>query len=189
MTANPFRDNRDGVTTNFPTQPPIPLSPSILLYVLTMGKTDYDRMREANIARNKALLASLGVEKSVGVMVEQHRASKKPAPAVSKKRKARDEDEYSQDEDNTDEDEEKDDGEDEERLKKKSKARRKAPAESASDGPRRSGRNAGRVVDYKSEKSASIGHPVPASVSRKRGEALKEGPMGRSAGSKRLHNP
>ncbi|KAK7064203.1 E3 ubiquitin-protein ligase ORTHRUS 5 [Favolaschia claudopus] len=127
--------------------------------------SDYERQRLANIERNKALLNSLGLDKPFFEPEEVRRP--KPAKATtSKKRK----------------------GEEHEDAPS-SKAPRVVKSSDPVDagGVRRSSRNAGKVVDYKRERQQSP--PLP--ISFKSGIRVTEnsGPLGRDAGSMRIHSP
>jgi E3 ubiquitin-protein ligase UHRF1 len=52
---------------------------------------------------------------------------------------------------------------------------------------RRSSRNAGKTVDYKAEHQR--GSPLPVSFTSGVRSTENTGPLGREAGSKRLHDP
>ena len=115
--------------------------------------------------QNQALLASLGFDKPTLEPKEQ-RVKKAP---VTKKRKASE------------------DTSDESPAPREPKAPRAAPIDSAPEsGLRRSSRNAGKTIDYKSE----IVDRTPVPVAYSSGVKVTEntGPMGREDG-KRVHNP
>ncbi|KAJ6604685.1 PUA-like domain-containing protein [Mycena vulgaris] len=128
--------------------------------------SDYERQRQLNMERNKQLLIELGLDKPFFEPKETKR--QKAAP---KKRKSADDHEGAP----------------------SAKSARTEPANSdnstASSGEpsavRRSSRNAGRTVDYKTEKSESS--PLP--ISFKSGIRSTDAPLGREAGSKRIHDP
>jgi E3 ubiquitin-protein ligase UHRF1 len=122
--------------------------------------SDYEATRQANIERNKALLQSLGLDKP---FFEPKETSKKASP---KKRRL-------------------EDGPDQNGA---NKVQRKNDSEQlSSSGLRRSQRNVGKMVKYSAER-VDLG-PVPASVQSGLRSIENEGPLGRPAGSKRIHNP
>ncbi|KAF8216207.1 PUA-like domain-containing protein [Mycena galopus ATCC 62051] len=126
----------------------------------------YEQQRLQNIERNKALLNSLGLDKPFFEPEEVKRT--KPAKATSKKRK----------------------GEEHEGAPSP-KASRVTSANSVDSGKpstvRRSSRNAGKTVDYKSEHQGGSSLPI-SFTSGVRG-IENSGPLGREAGSKRIHDP
>ncbi|KAF6765935.1 PUA-like domain-containing protein [Ephemerocybe angulata] len=132
----------------------------------------YELEREANIAKNKALLESLGLS---GPTIERKEAPRKKtkakaAPTASKKRKADSEDPS----EGTTLAEE--DGE--------QPPAKTAKTEDAPGGVRRSSRNAGKSIDYKKELKTEV-----RSLSYAKERTLKEGKLGSEAGAKRKHNP
>ncbi|KAF7306952.1 Protein transport protein [Mycena indigotica] len=121
----------------------------------------YEKQRLANIERNKALLISLGLDKPIFEPTEVKRVEN---VKTTKKRKAVEQLEPDSD--------------------AKPKVARTEEA-SVSAGPlRRSARNSGKTIDYKSEKLVSS--PVSLSASRISDNC---GPQGREEGAKRLHDP
>ncbi|KAJ7254078.1 PUA-like domain-containing protein [Mycena haematopus] len=128
--------------------------------------SDYERQRLLNIERNKALLTSMGLDKPFFEPEEIKRP--KPSKATSHKRKAEEHD-----------------------GAPSAKASRVGSVKSMDSGEagllRRSSRNAGKTVDYKSEQQA--GSPLPISFKSGIRETENSGPLGREAGSKRVHNP
>ncbi|KAJ7487635.1 PUA-like domain-containing protein [Mycena galericulata] len=129
--------------------------------------SDYERQRLLNMERNKTLLASMGLDKPFF----EPKAVKQPKPKASKKRKPTEEHESPRTPKSTRTDSE--------------------SAQSANSGEagavRRSSRNAGKSVDYKSEHHG--GSPIPISFKSGIRSTENTGPLGREAGSKRLHDP
>ncbi|CAK5280539.1 unnamed protein product [Mycena citricolor] len=128
--------------------------------------SEYERQRARNIERNKALLLEIGLKKPLVEPKEVRR------PKPSKKRKL--EDDYD--------------------SAPPSKVTRVDPAITAvapdSGGTlslRRSGRNAGKAVDYKTEKTTSS--PIPISFTSGIRTTENEGRLGKEAGTKRIHDP
>ncbi len=97
-----------------------------------MSGDDFEAEREANIARNQALLAQLGIAKNV-VVVPKKKPQPRPKPVVVRKKRKE-----SPTHDHEDDD-------DDEQPPVKIAALKE---ESDEGGPRRSGRNAGKKVDY-----------------------------------------
>ncbi|KAF7339443.1 E3 ubiquitin-protein ligase ORTHRUS 5 [Mycena sanguinolenta] len=129
--------------------------------------SDYERQRLLNIQRNKALLTSMGLDKPFFEPEEVKR--QKPSKSAPKKRKA----------------EEHDGAPD---AKKATRVESVKSTDSGEASPlRRSSRNAGKTVDYKSEKQT--GSHLPISFKSGIREMENSGPLGREAGSKRIHNP
>ncbi|KAF7966629.1 hypothetical protein HWV62_37539 [Athelia sp. TMB] len=126
--------------------------------------SQYERDRDANIARNKALLASLNIEQIPFDEPKEVRRPKKSA--ASKKRKAEPVIEETTDEN----------------------APKIARTDSENDGPasrtRRSARNAGKTVDYKSEHLRS---QLPAPLTGSRGGLTgNEGPLRTGSNIKKI---
>ncbi|KAJ7225482.1 PUA-like domain-containing protein [Mycena pura] len=121
--------------------------------------SEYEKQRLRNMERNKALLMELGLNKPLfePKEVKRVKASKKRKPEPVEDR-------------------------DSEPVPK---TPRIESVNTTSGALRRSGRNAGKTIDYQSEQH--IGSPVPVSINMRRIE--NTGPMGRGTGSKRLHDP
>lgn len=130
----------------------------------------FDEEREANIARNKALLASIGVVDDLRAMIPQKKApqpKRKPAP---KKRKAPTPDP---------------EGSDTEGRPAPKIAR--AEDEDAEGGLRRSRRNMGKTIDYGEDGVRNARNATPRIISEKaRRQAASSEP--RSV-LKRTHDP
>lgn len=140
---------------------------------MAMNPRDYERMRQANIESNKALLASLGLEKPLIEPKQTKRpAAPKKAPAT-KKRSAPASDATSGEESS------------DERRPKVQRVSAVREGDEDGPGPRRSGRNAGKSVDYKSENANAAGR-VPKLLSIK--DDMNAGPEGRAMG-KRKYDP
>lgn len=127
--------------------------------------SDYEKEREANIARNKALLASLGLEKPT-TFDEPKEVRRPKKTAVSKKRKAEPTTEETGDQ----------------------SVPKVARTDSDNDGPssgtrRRSARNTGKTVDYKSEQLRSL--PAPLTGRREEGTG-NEGPLRSGSGINKM---
>ncbi|KAJ7169914.1 PUA-like domain-containing protein [Mycena filopes] len=128
--------------------------------------SQYEKDRLANIERNKALLKSMGLDKPFFEPKEIRR------PKATKKRKSVEEHEGL--------------------PSPKSSRTESANSTNPSDGvdattTRRSSRNAGKKVDYKSE--IQRGSPLPVSFSSGIRTTENAGPLGRESGSKRIHDP
>ncbi|KAF8922522.1 PUA-like domain-containing protein [Mucidula mucida] len=108
--------------------------------------SEYERQRDANIARNKALLKSLGLDTPLFEPKEKII----PKPKAPKKRK-------------------------------------EPPTPEESGPTRRSARNRGKKVDYKSEQK--ISSPMPISFQAGIRVSGNEGPLGSGDGVKRKYNP
>ncbi|KAF7784342.1 hypothetical protein Agabi119p4_507 [Agaricus bisporus var. burnettii] len=122
----------------------------------------YERQKELQIAKNKELLKSLGLEKPLFEPKEKPR--KKATP---QKRKRTDEDTENI----------------EPSARKLQRAEDSSESGTLSTGLRRSSRNAGKAVDYSGERTLSL----PQSVIRNKTSG-NDGSMGREDG-KRVHNP
>ncbi|KAF7347804.1 E3 ubiquitin-protein ligase ORTHRUS 5 [Mycena venus] len=130
--------------------------------------SDYERQRLENIERNKALLNSLGLDKPF-FEPEEIKRTKPKANATSKKRKPVEEHDGAP-------------------SPKASRVESVKSTDSGEAGPvRRSSRNAGKTVDYKGERHASS--PLPISFKSGIRDTDNSGPLGREAGSKRIHDP
>jgi E3 ubiquitin-protein ligase UHRF1 len=129
--------------------------------------TDWDRERAANIQRNKELLAALAVEKPAFEPKQKKRPAKAKAKAAAKRPASEATDEEDDEE-----------------------PPRKAARVVEDGGPRRSGRNAGRAVDYtgESEAAARRNKVEPVSVRARRESNYGGGPEGREDG-RRTQNP
>jgi E3 ubiquitin-protein ligase UHRF1 len=140
----------------------------LLLVVLVMS--DYEKTRQVNIARNRALLESLGLDKPVFEPKAKPGHVKKKASNTPKKRKAEEEDVDAS-------------------TPKTKVQRTRATADvfAATAGVRRSQRNVGRSVDYTAERVDR--GPVPIAIQSGVRGVENEGPLGRGAGSKRIHEP
>ncbi|KAJ6519853.1 PUA-like domain-containing protein [Mycena sanguinolenta] len=136
-----------------------------ILSPLTMV-SDYERQRLLNIERNKALLTSMGLDKPFFEPEEVKR--QKPSKAAPKKRKA-----------------EEPGGAPNAKVSRVESVKSKDSGEASP--LRRSSRTAGKTIDYKSEKQT--GSPLPISFKSGIREMENSGPLGREAGSKRIHNP
>lgn len=126
--------------------------------------TPWEDAREANILRNSLLLKALGLDKPFFEQQAKPQPAKKAQP---RKRKAPPTDE----------------GQTPSKASKTSAEQ--TPSASNEGGPRRSGRNAGKSVDY--IKEAATGMPMPVSIkARESIGALAS--AGRCA-NKRVHDP
>ncbi|KAJ7630973.1 PUA-like domain-containing protein [Roridomyces roridus] len=129
--------------------------------------SDFERKRLQNQERNKLLLAQLGLDQPI-VQPKAARPQKPKAP--TKKRKLED------------------DAAESPRPKAARKDSTDLASESGGDGTlRRSSRNQGKTVDYKAEHQGR--QPIPVSFASGVRTTENEGPLGREAGSKRLHDP
>ncbi|KAJ7783826.1 PUA-like domain-containing protein [Mycena maculata] len=128
--------------------------------------SDYERQRLLNMERNKALLMKMGLDKPLF----EPKAAKQPK-APSKKRKLATPPAVEHDNPHA------------------PKSARTETATSAGEtgAVRRSSRNAGRTVDYNAEHQK--GPPIPVSFKSGIRDTENSGPLGREAGSKRLHDP
>lgn len=121
--------------------------------------SQYEIEREANIARNAALLASMGLTKdSKDLFPVQAKKPKQKKVVVPVKRKA----------------------EDESAEEARPKIARTDSDDAPSSGTRRSARNAGKTVDYKAEANRGLPEPLAAG-SFKPGNS---GPVGVGSGKK-----
>ncbi|KAI0348037.1 hypothetical protein BDW22DRAFT_47112 [Trametopsis cervina] len=117
---------------------------------------DFDDAREANIAKNKLLLLELGLKETNIVVVprkqQQAKGTKRKAPAKPES-----------------------DGEDED-----TKPARKVPAVqvASGDGPRRSGRNAGKVTNYAGDGDGLRRDDGPKILTAQARRAAEKEPMG-----------
>jgi E3 ubiquitin-protein ligase UHRF1 len=146
-----------------------------------MNVRDHERIRRENIQKNKELLLSLGLDKPAFEPKQKKLAPAAPKPKPALKRNASDATSDSEDE------------EDKRPKKKVQRATKTAVNDedgaSADAGPRRSGRNAGKTIDYNSESLATSRMIVePVSVKARRESNYGGGPEGRSIG-KRIHDP
>ncbi|KAJ7492586.1 PUA-like domain-containing protein [Mycena latifolia] len=126
--------------------------------------SDYEKQRQRNIERNKALLNQLGLDKPFF----EPKETKRPK-TTSKKRKSAD------------------DRESGPTAKSARTEPVNLPEASAGANVRRSSRNAGRTVDYKTEKL--VASPLPISFKSGIRTTENTGAMGREAGSNRIHDP
>ncbi len=131
---------------------------------------DYEEMRQATIARNRATLLSLGLGPDQSFMQPKPKAKRKPAQ--SKKRQAPSED--------ADADE--NDGE---RPKKAAKA---VGDGDATEGVRRSSRNKGKTLNYNEDgqSSAAAARALPRVISASAQRAMDSAPR---EAMKRTHDP
>jgi E3 ubiquitin-protein ligase UHRF1 len=126
--------------------------------------SQYEKDRLANIERNKALLASLELDIPQNLFPQKEvRRPKKPA--APKKRRAEP------------------DENDEAPKESPAKVARTDASDDAS-GVRRSARNAGKTVDYKSEKTGGL--PLPLSVRNRNKKPGNAGPLGEGKGGKKM---
>jgi E3 ubiquitin-protein ligase UHRF1 len=134
--------------------------------------TEWDKQRLANIKRNRLVLESLDIERPA---VEPKQAKRAPAKKRAVAKRAASED-----------------TQDDEQPRKVQRVvpDADADADGAGAGPRRSGRNAGKAVDYKGESAAAAQRNAvePVSVKARRESNYGGGPEGREDG-KRVHNP
>lgn len=125
--------------------------------------SQYELDREANIARNRALLATLDIPKDLFPPKEVRQPKKS---AASKKRRAEVDESTEEPEDSP------------------PKVARTDSGHEPS-GARRSARNAGKTVDYKSERNGGLPLPVTArNRSKKQGNT---GPLGTGNGGKKMY--
>lgn len=138
-----------------------------------MGLTEYELQREANIARNRALLVELGLDDTSNTTVVSRKtqqnaaAAQKKSDAVAKRRISR----------NSDSSKENDDGKD-----NSGRPSKMAKIEAENGPVRRSARNTGKTVDYNAEQDRSA-----QAYRIKRTHIEMEGDA-RDA-NKRVHNP
>ncbi|KAF4623339.1 hypothetical protein D9613_001819 [Agrocybe pediades] len=132
--------------------------------------SQYELNKQANIQKNKELLAALGLEKP---LFEPQAKMVKRAPKGKKRKTPEPEDSYAEE------------SEPEEEKEPKSQPT-KAQKVEGDGGVRRSSRISGKVIDYKKE--IVKGSPVPVSYSSGVKVATNEGPMGREEGV-RKHDP
>ncbi|KAJ2927179.1 hypothetical protein H1R20_g9938, partial [Candolleomyces eurysporus] len=135
-----------------------------------MVLSEYERIKQANIARNKELLQKLGLDTP---LVEPKEKPRKKAVTNNKKRKA--EEALSNVDSNQGDGEPNDSEEPPAKVKK---------TEAPEEGVRRSSRTAGKKVDYKGEIQRS---QVVTLSSKKVRDGM--GPLGSEAGDKRKHSP
>ncbi|KAJ7038165.1 PUA-like domain-containing protein [Mycena alexandri] len=129
--------------------------------------SSYERERLANIERNKALLREMGLDKPFF----EPKEIKRPK-ASAKKRKSAEEHE----------------GAPSPKTSRTESGKSSTPSDSAEAGSiRRSSRNTGKKVDYKSE--IQRGSPLPVSFTSGVRSTENAGPLGRESGSKRIHDP
>ncbi|KAF9526430.1 PUA-like domain-containing protein [Crepidotus variabilis] len=134
--------------------------------------SEYEKIRLENIAKNKEILASLGLDKPLFEPKEKRPARK---AKQSKKRKA--------EETNEDLDE---DSKPAKKLLRNDSGTSSSSSPTSEDGPRRSARHAGKVIDYNKPEPRSL--PERAAYSSGVKKLENDGPMGREDG-KRTQNP
>ncbi|KAJ6509570.1 PUA-like domain-containing protein [Mycena vitilis] len=124
--------------------------------------SDYEKQRLENMERNKALLRTMGLDKPFF----EPKEIKRPKASTKRKRVAEEPD-----------------------CVPNAKSSRVEPVAVDKDpGPiRRSSRNTGKTVDYKSEQKG--GSPLPISFRSGIRNTENTGPLGKEAGSKRIHDP
>lgn len=128
-----------------------------------MAISDYEKRRQESMAGNRALLESLGLDKPFFEPREKPRPKQK---AALKKRKAV--------------------AEEEGESQTVNKVSRTSSEDTVASGTRRSSRNVGKVVDYKNEQQRVY---VSAAVKSGIRTLENDGPLGKEAGDKRIHNP
>ncbi|KAJ7619061.1 PUA-like domain-containing protein, partial [Mycena polygramma] len=124
--------------------------------------SDYEKQRLVNMERNKALLRTMGLDKPFF----EPKEIKRPKASTKRKRVVEEPDNAPN-----------------------AKSSRVEPVAVDTDpGPvRRSSRNTGKTVDYKSEQKG--GSPLPISFRSGIRSTENTGPLGKEAGSKRIHDP
>jgi E3 ubiquitin-protein ligase UHRF1 len=127
-------------------------------------KYNYEAVREANIKRNKELLEALKLDLDVAELAPPKPAAK-PKQTSAKKRKERPPAETPEND-----------------------TVKHARTEENRDGPRRSARNSGKTIDYKSENIQASRHLQAASVQAGLRSLEISEKMGREDGM-RIHNP
>ncbi|KAK0465148.1 PUA-like domain-containing protein [Desarmillaria tabescens] len=125
----------------------------------------YEAQRNANIERNRELLKSLGLDTPI---FEPTETKRKPKTAP-KKRKAPPP------------------ASDDENPNKAARVEDKTDVSSSETGVRRSARNRGKAVDYKSEKTGES--PMPIAFRAGVRTSGNEGPLGSGEGARRKHDP
>ncbi|KAK0233207.1 PUA-like domain-containing protein [Armillaria fumosa] len=128
--------------------------------------SQYEADRNANIERNRELLKSLGLDTPMFEPTEKKR--KKPQ-TVSKKRKASPL------------------AKDDKQPNKVAKVDGETDVPASEAGVRRSARNRGKAVDYKSEKTGES--PMPIAFRAGIRTSGNEGPLGSGDGARRKHDP
>ncbi|KAJ2920326.1 hypothetical protein MD484_g201, partial [Candolleomyces efflorescens] len=135
-----------------------------------MVLSEYERIKQDNIARNKALLQELGLDTP---LVEPKEKPRKKAPTDNKKKRKAEEALSNVDSNQRD-------GQSNDLEEPAAKAQKTE----APEGTRRSSRNAGKKVDYKGEIQRA---QVVTLSSKKVRDGM--GPLGSEAGDKRKHSP
>lgn len=136
---------------------------------MTIDADDFEAQREANIAKNKALLASLDLKSNSFITHEKPRAQKKPKAKLAKRKVDAIED-------------------DDRDAVKPAKKAAVAVADGETGSVRRSGRNAGKEVDYRGDGDHLSGRRGPQIVSEaaRKAAARESEPK---TNEKRKHDP